>query len=425
MLPSTRVSVRSTGGPLQPPPTTQTAQAETQQAQQQDQGPQAELRARNAAGKQAHSSPKSEYQRPHRVHTSAERRAADARKHEAAMQDEAMKHLQIDLEKTQAQREAEIEENQRLKGISLDERRNKRGRKQEDEDASDSESAEETAAKTLGLGEGGAGKYFQDLPADRLGDMSLTSPNEMKRLLGPSVRFAQHAMLLAEARLKEGAPRQDALAYLASIYLGVADRAYANKALRDFGASTGIVDLYPLELMKHLLEHVPSFLSKVSTASFLAATPREGYQAKAGVPLKLTFDAGLRIRGFAVKSGEKPGYLLEPMDPPGTYHLTMGSAGTFTVMMSALDKNGVLHIQEFLVEVAPGDATALNASAAIKRERAGEGEPGADGVLAAAPGEAAPADATAAAAPGPRIPGAKTDPSAKKKDLTFTMPRKI
>lgn len=420
------MSVRSTGGPLPPPPAAQAEQAAQTQQQNQQEGAQQELKARNAAGKQAHSSPKSEYQRPHRVHTSAERRAAEARKHEAAMQDEAMKHLQIDLEKTQAQRDAEIEENQRLKGISLDERRNKRGRKKEDEDAPDQESAEEQAAKTLGLGEGGAGKYFQDMPADRLGDLSLTSPNEMKRLLGPSVRFAQHAMLLAEARLKEGAPRQEALGYLASIYLGLADRAYANKALRDFGASTGIVDLYPLELMKHLLEHVPSFLSKVSTASFLAATPREGYKAKAGVPLKLTFDAGLRIRGFAIKSGEKPGYLLEPMDPPGTYHLTMGSAGTFTVMMSALDKNGTLHIQEFNIEVAPGDAAALASAAAIKRERAGEGsdapasaEPAADGVLSAAPGEP---DAAPAA---PRIPGAKTDPSAKKKDLTFTMPRKI
>lgn len=409
------MSVRSTGGPVAPPP-----QATVEQ-QQQDQGAQAELKARNAAGKQAHSSPKSDYQRPHRVHTSAERRAADQRKHAAEMQDEASKHLQVELEKTQAQRDAEIEENQRLKGISLDERRNKRGRKKDDEDATEGESNEEQAAKSLGLGEGGAGKYFQDLPADRLGDLSLTSPNEMKRLLGPSVRFAQHAMLLAEARLKEGAPRTDALAYLASIYIGLADRAYANKALRDFGASTGIVDLYPLELMKHLLEHVPSFLSKVSTASFLTATPREGYRAKAGVPLKLSFDAGLRIRGFAIKSGDKPGYLLEPIDPPGTYHLTMGSAGSFTVMMSALDKNGTLHLQEFRIDVAPGDEAALAASAALKRERAADGETApTDGAPEAtlAPGaDGAPADGASAPA--------KPEPSAKKKDLTFIMPRKI
>lgn len=406
------MAVRGTGGGLPPPPNQGQAQANEQQ-----QGAQQELRARNAAGKQANASPQSEYQRPHRVHTSAERRAAEARKHEAALQDEAMRHLQVDADNKQIQREAELEEHQRLTGVNLDERRNKRGRKQDDEDTPEQESAEEQAAKSLGLTDG-AGKYFQDMPVDRLGDMALTNPNEMKRLLGPSVRFAQHAMLLAEARLKEGAPREDALRYLASIYLGVADRAYANKALREFGASTGIVDLYPLELMRHLLEHVPSFLSRVSTASFLAATPAGGYKAKAGVPLKLTFDATLRVRGFAIKGGEKPGYLLEPLDPPGTYHLTFGSPGAFTVMMSALDKIGTLHLQEFRVDVAPGDVAALDTAAAMKRERSADG-------TEAAEGEPAP-DTTASAAPSAAgIPPAKTDPGAKKKDLTFTIPRKI
>jgi hypothetical protein len=406
------MAVRGTGGGLPPPPNQAQGQANEQQ-----QGAQQELRARNAAGKQAHSSPKSEYQRPHRVHTSAERRAAEARKHEASLQDEAMRHLQVDADNKQIQRGAEIEEQQRLTGVNLDERRNKRGRKQDDEDTPEQESAEEQAAKSLGLTDG-AGKYFQDMPVDRLGDMALTNPNEMKRLLGPSVRFAQHAMLLAEARLKEGAPREDALRYLASIYLGVADRAYANKALREFGASTGIVDLYPLEVMRHLLEHVPSFLSRVSTASFLSATPAGGYKAKAGVPLKLAFEATLRIRGFAIKGGEKPGYLLEPLDPAGTYHLTFGSPGAFTVMMSALDKIGTLHLQEFRVDVAPGDVAALDTAAAMKRERSADGSETAEGEP--------PPDATAGAAPsGAAIPPAKTDAAAKKKDLTFTIPRKI
>jgi len=403
------VAVRGTGGGAPPPKAAQEAAAAAEQTQKQE-GPTQELKARNAAGKQAHSSPKSEYQRPHRVHTSAERRAADARHHEAALRDMAAQNIVLDVEIKSLSREEEIEEDTKLKGVSLDEKRNKRGRKQNDEE-NEKESPED-AARSLGISEGSAGKYFQDMPVDRMGDPTLANPNEMKRLLGPSVRFAQHAMLLAEARLKEGLERPDALKYLASLYLGLADRAYANKALREFGAATGIVELYPLELMKHLMEHVPSFMSRVSTAAFLSSVPVEGYKGKAGVPIKLAFDAGLRIRGFAVKGGAKPGYVLEPMDPPGTYHLTFGTAGSYTVMLSALEKVGTLHIQEFAVEVAPGDAAALEASAAVKRERT------------VVEGEEPPADG-AAPAPTAKIPAATTDPAAKKKDLTFTMPRKI
>lgn len=363
---------------------------------------QAELRAKNAAGKQAQESPQSEYQRPHRVHTSRERNIAQQRKHADELDDEARRFMTHYSSEGGVGSTEELKEEQYfITALSLDDERKRGSRK--DQDQPEQESQEEAAAKSLGFTEG-SGKYFQDLPADRLGDVTLTDPNEMKRLLGPSVRFAQHAMLLAEAQLKEGIPRQDAVQFLAQLYLGVADRAYANKALREFGAATGIIDLYPLEVMKHLLEHVPSFLTKVSSARFLAAQPVEGYKAKAGVPLVLKYDENLRIRGFAIKNGLKPGYLLEPVDPPGTYHLTFATAGKFTVMLSALSKTGVLGIEEFVVDVAVGDAAALDQNAAVQRTRAS---------LADADDPQAPADPAAPA------------PEKKKQDLKFTIPRKI
>jgi hypothetical protein len=338
------------------------------------------LKARNAAGKQAKESPISPYMRPHRVHVGQERKIANERHHRAEMEEEARKHQVLDAcALGGAQREEEEENNTRIQGLNFDEQRKKRGRQQrEDGEQDDREDGEEAAAlgqaaaqKGLAANEG-AGKYFQDLPEDRMGDLSLTNPNEMKRVLGPSVRFAQHAMLLAEEQLKQGLPREEVVGFLAELYVGVADRAYAQKALREFGTGTGIIDLYPLEVMKHLLEHVPGYFTKVSKGRFFTST-KGTYKGETGKPIVLTYDPALRIRGFALEGGPRPGYLFEPIDPPGTYHLTFQTPGRFRVLISAIAKNASVAIEELEVEIAQGTAD-MEEAAAIKRERANEAE---------------------------------------------------
>lgn len=393
-------------------------QAQAQGQSQAQEGAKEELRARNAAGKQARESPLAEWQRPHRVHTSAERRAAEERKSQARLLEEASKKAVIEGQ-IQLSNDVEIEEQEQqgLDAVSLDEDRRRRRRQQEQDEPSQEQSKEESAARSLGLSEGASGKYFQDLPADRLGDPGLTNPNDMKRLLGPSVRFAQHAMMLADQRMKEGLPRDEALQFLASLYLGVSDRAYANKALRDFGAATGILDLYPLELMQHLLANVPSFLSKVSTAKLFAAVPAAGLTGEAGKPIVLRYDAELRIRGFAVRGGERPGYLFEPVDPPGTYHLTFATAGQYTCMVSALAKDGTLRLDELAVTIKPGDGKAIEASATFQKTRTLEGDDEAPGAAGGGP-----ASTAAGGTPGP---DEATPVPKPKKDLKFTIPRKI
>lgn len=302
--------------------------------------------------------PKSPHLRAHQVHIYRHLRAAEIRKHRVEIEEEARKHSVGLAEGIEGpQREEEIDEESRIKGLNFDEKRKKKGRRQQSDDDRDQEDGEEAvalgqaaAAKGLANAEG-AGKYFQDLPADRMGDPALTDPNEIRRFLGPSARFAQHAMLLAEARLKQGMPRDEVLGYLASIYVGVTDRAYALKALKAFGCGTGIIDLYPLELMKHLLEHVPSFFNRVSEGWFFSSTAPGGYKGEAGAPIVLTYDPELRIRGFALKGGGRPGYLLEPVDPPGTYHLTIQSPGKYSALISAISKDGQLLIEELEIDV--------------------------------------------------------------------------
>ncbi len=313
-----------------------------------------------------------EYLAPEAVDTDAEEQAAFNRKRAAEMDDEMRKNAHLEGMAEALKADEEDEEETRLKGLNWDEERKKRGWKQDDEEE-DAEDAKEAAqaAKDAGItGAVGAGKYFQDMPEDRMGDLSLTDPNEIKRQLGPSVRFAQHAMVLAEERLKDGESREVALEYLASIYLGVADRAYAQKALKAFGPATGIISLYPLEVIDRLLTHVPGFFSKIERGSFTTNNKNACYKAKAGADIVLEYPADLRIRGFAIKGGASPGYILEPTDPPGTYRLVFQSPGSYPIMLSAIDKRGRVFIEEFNCEISRGDASVTFEDAqAIRRER--------------------------------------------------------
>lgn len=385
------------------------------------------LKARNAAGKQARSSPKAEYQRPHRTHVSAERRIANAKHHAAELEDEARKNAGLYESILGITIPEEEEENRRIQGLNFDDDRKKRGRQQRDRDDEDRRDDDDAAAlaeaatqKGFANAEG-AGRYFQDAPPDRLGDLDLVEPEEMKRLLGPTVRFAKHAMLLAEERLRTGTPRDEVVRFLGSLYVGLEDRAYANKALREFGAGTGIIDVYPLEVMEHLLENVPSFFNRVSKGRFFTSSRSGRYRGVTGAPIVLTYDPALRVRGFALQGGPKPGYLFEPVDPPGTYHLTFATAGTFQVLVSAISKAGALMIEELVVEVAAGEH-ALSEAETIKRQRAHDEEAEADGAEEGRRDSTPPGagSATPASAEAPARPEGKS----KRDDLTIHFPRR-
>jgi hypothetical protein len=326
----------------------------------------------------AQHAPHAHYQRPHQAHVYRHVRVAGLRAQLRELEEEARRHHIFTQEGgADAKNPLATERHDRIEGLNFDERRKKKGKKQKDhdrehrDDQRDQDEGTEAQASKARATSDGRGKYFQDQPADRLGDLTLTDPDEVKRLLGPSVRFAQHTMLLAEARLKQGVPREEAIAYLAELYVGLSDREYALKALKDFGGGTGIIDLYPLEVMKHLLEHVPSFFTRVKTGRFLTSSSGGKYKGETGTPIVLTYDPRLRIRGFALHGGDRPGYLLEPVDPPGTYHLVLDSPGRFKVLLSAISKGGDVSIEEFEVEIVAGRRR-LEEEATIQRERSHE-----------------------------------------------------
>jgi hypothetical protein len=277
------------------------------------------------------------------------------------------------------------------------ERRKKQGQPDVADDTAEEVAPGAAAAKSLGLERPG-GRYLDPGLDERLGDPELSDPGEMKRVLGPSVRFAQHAMMLAEAQLSEGATRQDALAYLAKLYLGCPDRAYAMKACREFGPATGILSLYPLELVEHLLETNPGFLPKVSKGSFFVNPGKIAhYTAKTGEPIALEYAPGIKIRGFAVRGGAKVGYLFEPGDALGTYRLTFATAGRFEFLVSALDPKGSTVIETLVAEIAPGGELSL--------ERFTDKRP------SSAPNAPSAPNVPAAASPAPQAPAGAARPS--------------
>ncbi len=323
-----------------------------------------------AGGKKSKGARKPGYKRPMQAETEEEERIGYEKHHAAEIEEEGRRHFNADAE-TEARRDDEIEAKDRLERIDFDEDGKKRKRRRdEEEDDEDGEAAAEAAeaAKAAGLtAKDGAGKYFQDMPEDRMGDISLTDPNAMKRLLGPSVRFAQHAMLLTQRKLTEGSTRNEAIGYLAELYVGLDDRAYAHKALKDFGPATGILDIYPLEVFDHLLQNVPGFFTHVEKASFFAETTQDALHCEVGKVFQLNYDSELRVRGFAIRDGQRPGYLFEPDEEPGSYRLVWLNDGTFDVLMSAISKDGKVLIEELKFVVAPATSD-TTLPAAIERE---------------------------------------------------------
>lgn len=309
----------------------------------------------------------------------AEEAAGYRRHHDADLEEEGRRHLFLEGDK-ETKRQEELKRQDQLKRVSWGEEGKKRRRQRpEDDDTEDGEEAAKAAedAKAAGLtGAQGAGKYFQDVPEDRMGDMTLHDPNEMKRVLGPSARFAQHAMLLAQNQMDSSGSRAQAVQYLAGMYNKVSDRSYANKALREFGAATGILDIYPLEVVDNLMENVPGFFSKLQRGTFLSTTGPRGYDAKTGETIPLAYPADLRIRGFAIKGGDRPGYLLEPSDAPGTYKLVFLTTGRFDVLISAISKDGRVLLEEFECRIAQGEMT--DELEALDRERASDVESDSD-----------------------------------------------
>lgn len=186
----------------------------------------------------------------------------------------------------------------------------------------------------------------------RPGEPGLFDPAEAMARLGSPLAYAQHALLLSEAfRQSTGADRSEVIAYLAELFVAVPDLGFGRSALRELGPSTGIVEIYPLEVLAHVLEHHKGFLRKVAFGSIFTSLPRgeplrlEPFRAR-----ELSAPPDWLVRGFAISGGARPGYRFEPGREDGVYRLVLGAVGDYELLVSARAPSGTL-IERFEVEV--------------------------------------------------------------------------
>lgn len=188
------------------------------------------------------------------------------------------------------------------------------------------------------------------------GDLALTDPDEIARVLGSPLAYAKHSMILAEAfRRRTGATRAEAIEYLARMFIAPSDRSFGRLAIKEFGPSSGIIDIYPLEVVEHVLERYPGFLPKVGFGRLFANVPieEETIFVDTKTPVILEYPAELKIRSFAISGGGRPGYLLEPDLEPGKYRLHIYTSGKYRVLISGVNQHGYTTIDRLRVQVKP------------------------------------------------------------------------
>ncbi len=189
-----------------------------------------------------------------------------------------------------------------------------------------------------------------------LGDPSLTDPGEIQKVLRTPVAYAKHIMVLAESfRRTTGAHRPEVIGYMAAMYAALADRRFARQALKEFGPATGILDVYPLEIVEELVLRYPGSLPKVGFGSLFVRPKTEDktLQLLEGKFSPLIYPKNLKVRGFALRGGSNPGYLFEPDEEPGQYRLRIDVAGRYHLIISALTKSGHTIVDRLQIRVRP------------------------------------------------------------------------
>jgi hypothetical protein len=245
----------------------------------------------------------------------------------------------------------------------------KRNRKHNDDEdeSSDERSAEQTleffpdAVGAAGLAPSvSRAQLFSPESRPEPGDLSLTDPDTIQRALETPLAYAKHAMILAEAlRRSTGATRHEAIDYLARMFVAPRDRTFGRSALKEFGPSSGILDVYPLEVVTHVLDHYPHFLPKVSRGRFFHQSGERAqvWHTDTQTPVILEYPEDLKVRGFALMGGGTPGYVFEPADAPGRYRLQVRSPGRWTCSVSGVSRTGHTTVDTLVLQVslAPGD----------------------------------------------------------------------
>ncbi|MCC7071399.1 MAG: hypothetical protein IT383_08755 [Deltaproteobacteria bacterium] len=181
-------------------------------------------------------------------------------------------------------------------------------------------------------------------------------------------RAAGHVVRLFDAWTLDGVGRAEAVEKMATFVGQFSSTTTIKKVLAEL-ESKPIRDVYPLEIVMHLLDTHPELLPGVRKGSVLGniGEVAEGKKMIAGLPFSVEVPKDVRLKSFALLGGGRPGYEFAPavaddkytllVDTPGRYAFALlaapltqlgrimkesgeGILEVFNVVVNAMDKKG-------------------------------------------------------------------------------------
>lgn len=197
------------------------------------------------------------------------------------------------------------------------------------------------------------------------------SPGDAERL--GQLRCAAHLIRLYDHWTLHDVGREESIER-ATNWLGGFGRVDSVRKVLFELESKPIRDIYPLEVMLHLLERSPEKLPGVVRGQVISAAPalQEGRMFP-GHAVQLPVPPNTRLKSFALLGGERPGYEFFPSKKDGLYTLQIDTPGEWELALFAVRTESVGRMERELpggvvdrfavkvVEMGPKDAQAASA----------------------------------------------------------------
>lgn len=157
-------------------------------------------------------------------------------------------------------------------------------------------------------------------------------PSSVEKL--GQIKAAAHMIRLYDHWTLEGVDRTGAIEKASSWLAGFSRTDNVRKVLTEL-ESKPIRDVYPLEVMLHILETAPQKLPGVQKGHLIGSAPAfTEDRVFAGHPVQVPVPDGVRLKGFALLGGLRPGYEFHPsaskddqytllIDTPGTWEFAV------------------------------------------------------------------------------------------------------
>jgi hypothetical protein len=163
----------------------------------------------------------------------------------------------------------------------------------------------------------------------RIGDETVTA----KELLSMGTLVAARHLMVLLAKKRSQAERRRVLEEVGTLLIEINQPATVRRLLLEMPDAGRIVDIYPLEVLAYVLENRPDLVPGFAFGQVvLNKRELESNVFEVEHLISIKVPLSLKMRAFALEGGGQPGYAFTP-GAPGEYHLEMGEAGTWPLLV--------------------------------------------------------------------------------------------